>query len=59
VAEGGGLRAQNQCEFKPLLTAPQSHTHIVSNLRAVRGHPLGNKPCPDLKGLVNDGDEGW
>jgi hypothetical protein len=59
MAEGGGLRAQKQCEFKPLLMAPQSHAHIASNPRAARGRPLGTKPRPDLKGSVNKRKDWW
>jgi hypothetical protein len=48
VAEGGVLRAQKRCEFKPLLTALQSCAHLVFNPREARGRPLGTKPCPDI-----------
>jgi hypothetical protein len=53
MAEGGGLKAQKWCEFKPLLTDLQSRDHIVSNLRAACGRPLSTKPRLDLEGLVN------
>jgi hypothetical protein len=48
VAEGGGLRAQKWCEYKPPLMAPQSRAHLASNLKASCGSPLGIKPHPGL-----------
>jgi hypothetical protein len=53
MVEGVGLWAQKWCEFKPLLTTPQSCAHIVSVLRVGCGQTLGTKPHPDLEGSVN------
>jgi hypothetical protein len=53
MAKGGGLRAQKQCDLKPLLTAPQSRDHIVSNLRASCGRPLGTKRHPYIEVSFN------
>jgi hypothetical protein len=57
VAEDNELRAQKRCEFKPLLTAPQSHAYKTSNPRAMHGHPPSIKPrCnPKKKKLMKKG----
>jgi hypothetical protein len=61
VAEGGELRAQKWCGFKPPLTSPQSCASITSNSTAARGHLLDIKSLSDPeedsvneKGLVSE-----
>jgi len=59
VVEGGELQAKKKCEFKPLLTAPQSHAYTMFNPRASCGFPLGIKShCdPEQKKLMKN--EWW
>jgi hypothetical protein len=45
--EGCELWAQKWCEYKPLMTTPQSRAYITRNQRAVHGRPLGVNPHPD------------
>jgi hypothetical protein len=43
MVEDGELQAQKWYDSKLLLTAPQSHAHIVSYPRAACGHPQSIK----------------